>query len=165
MRFLLLVFAVFAAQSLAADQSTDFYTEKSQPETYCLAQNIYYEARGSTFADKVAVADVVLNRVRDTRFPNTICTVVKQSKLTDAGVIRLDQCQFSWYCDGKSDDPEDARAWRESKAIAHQIHMNNKFKGITEGATHYHSLQVDPYWAEHMQFIGQIGSHVFYRGF
>ena len=72
-------------------------------ETECLAENIYFEARNQGFAGWVAVAQVTLNRVRDDRFPNTICEVVKQGLTYESGFPIRDKCQFSWYCDGKSD--------------------------------------------------------------
>ena len=72
-------------------------------ERECLADNIYFEARNQGFAGWVAVAQVTLNRVRDDRFPNTICEVVKQGLTYESGFPIRDKCQFSWYCDGKSD--------------------------------------------------------------
>ena len=88
----------------------------SAEELRCLALNIYYEARGSNLADKAGVADVVLNRVKDTRYPNTICEVVHQGKQKpswkDPNVMVMvrHMCQFSWYCDGKADTPQDEDA-------------------------------------------------------
>lgn len=130
---------------------------------HCLAQNIYFEARGSNLADKVAVADVVLNRKKDNRYPNTVCGVVQQAKLDANGQPRRNQCQFSWYCDGKADKPHDADRWEEAKLLSYQILIHDRYRGITEGATHYHATYVNPRWASSFQMVGRIGEHIFYR--
>jgi spore germination cell wall hydrolase CwlJ-like protein len=129
----------------------------------CLALNIYFEARGSNLADKVAVADVVLNRKKDRRYPNTVCGVVEQAKLDSNGHPRRNQCQFSWFCDGRSDTPRDIDRWEEAQLLAHQILVDGKYRGISEGATHYHATYVNPTWARSFQQVGRIGEHVFYR--
>jgi len=138
-------------------------------EHECLAMNIYYEARGSNLADKAGVADVVLNRVQDTRYPNTICEVVHQGKQKPSWkdetkmVMVRNACQFSWYCDGKADDPQDEDLWNEAKLIAYQMLEYGKFRGISEGATHYHATYVNPSWARTLQQVGRLGSHIYYR--
>ena len=141
----------------------NFELEKLFPEVQCMALNVYYEARGSNLADKAAVADVVLNRVNDTRYPNTVCGVVKQGMKDANGNMRRNKCQFSWYCDGKHDRPQDEDRWAEAQMIAWNIVEENKFRGITEGSTHYHAKYVDPSWARHFQLVGRIGEHIFYR--
>ena len=138
-------------------------------ELRCLAMNIYYEARGSNLADKAGVADVVLNRVRDARYPNTICEVVHQGKQKPSWkdpnkmVMVRNMCQFSWYCDGKSDNPQDEDLWQEAQLIAFNMIEHNKFRGITEGSTHYHATYVNPSWARTLQQVGRLGAHIFYR--
>ena len=72
-------------------------------------------------------------------------------------------CQFSWYCDGKSDKARDGDAWRRAQVIAYMIHKNRKYRGITEGATHYHATYVSPKWAPELDLVGRIGTHIFYR--
>ena len=135
----------------------------------CLALNIYYEARGSNLADKAGVADVVLNRVKDTRYPNTICEVVQQGKQKPSWkdpqkmVMVRNMCQFSWYCDGKADNPQDEDRWQEAQLIAYNMIEHDKFRGITEGATHYHATYVKPTWAKDLQQVGRLGAHIFYR--
>ena len=141
----------------------NFELEKLFPEVQCLALNIYYEARGSNLADQAAVADVVMNRVQDTRYPNTICEVVKQGKKNADGSMRRNMCQFSWYCDGKHDRPQDQDRWVEAQGIAWNMVEENKFRGITEGSTHYHATYVEPRWAKTLQLVGRIGAHIFYR--
>ena len=152
-----------AAASAQSGQAKGLFTVEDKPQMWCLAQNIYYEARSSNRADRMAVADVVLNRVKDTRYPNSICRVVQQGKKYADGRMVRNMCQFSWYCDGKSDWPTDMDSWVEAQQIAYNIIVHNDARGITEGATHYHARYVAPSWARHFQLIGRIGEHVFYR--
>ena len=152
--FIMTAVMLFAA-SMAQAQ---VITEDKHPEHYCLALNIYYEARGSNLADKAAVADVVLNRVEDTRYPNTVCDVVHDGYRKG----RRD-CQFSWYCDGKSDTPRDQDRWFEAQMISWGMLEFDKYRGISEGATHYHATYVSPRWAKSLQMVGRIGAHIFYR--
>ena len=121
--------AVFVAtiSSASSLDAKGLFTSEERSEMWCLAQNIYYEARGSNRADRVAVADVVLNRVEDTRYPNTICEVVHQGKQKPSWkdpnkmVMVRNACQFSWYCDGKADDPKDLDSWVDAQQIAYNI--------------------------------------------
>jgi len=135
------------------------FTPEHRPEAWCMAQNIYYEARGSNRADRIAVADVVLNRVQDTRYPSTVCGVVQQGLKNADGSMRRNACQFSWYCDGKSDWPQDEDAWVDAQMIAYNIMFLNDGRGLTEGATHYHANYVRPRWASSLQLVGRIGVH------
>jgi spore germination cell wall hydrolase CwlJ-like protein len=135
----------------------------SRPQEWCLAQNIYFEARGSSYADQIAVADVVINRVNDERYPDSICEVVQQGKKYADGRMKRNQCQFSWYCDGKSDWPKDLDAWVIAQQIAHNMVTYSDFRGLTEGATHYHANYVKPDWARTLTLTGTIGVHKFYR--
>jgi len=134
-------------------------------EKRCLTLNIYHEARGDNYAGKLAVADVVMNRVQHTEFPDTVCGVVKESKLNNSGVPKKNECQFSWYCDGVDDEPKDDVAWMESEMIAEQVFNYFYFSGISEGATYYHKYNSKPAWRKQkgMKLIGRIGDHVFYR--
>ena len=152
--------AVFIASNANAK---GLYTADEYPDAWCLAQNIYYEARGSNRADRIAVADVVLNRVNDARYPNAICSVVKQGKKNADGSMRRNMCQFSWYCDGKSDWPRDTDAWVDAQMIAYNMLQYGHGRGLTEGATHYHADYVNPSWARTLQLTGRIGVHIFYR--
>jgi len=141
----------------------NFELEKLFPQVQCMALNVYYEARGSNLADRAAVADVVLNRVNDSRYPDTVCGVVKQGLQNADGSMRRNKCQFSWYCDGKHDRPQDEDRWVEAQSIAWNMVEENKYRGITEGATHYHATYVNPRWASTLQLVGRIGAHIFYR--
>ena len=147
----------------SAANAKGLYTADEYPDAWCLAQNIYYEARGSSQADQIAVADVVLNRVNDARYPNTICGVVKQGKKNADGSMKRNACQFSWYCDGKSDWPGDMDSWVNAQQIAYNMVRYNDYRGLTEGATHYHADYVKPRWARTLTLTGRIGVHIFYR--
>lgn len=142
--------------------------EFSDEET-CMALNIYHESRSENLAGKYAVADVVLNRVQDDRWPNTVCSVIYEAELRPSWanpeimVPKRHRCQFSWYCDGINDEPKDVDAWNASLAVAYQIIKNETYRGITEGATHYHATYVNPQWNRRFHVIGRIGSHIFYR--
>ena len=155
------------------------FTETSHPEEFCLAQNIYWESRPDNLAGMAAVADVVLNRMHDDRWPNTICEVVKQGPVYESWKTRQtedpddavfypkrNRCQFSWYCDGKPEkvlNPDENTKWRQAQEIAYKMVHQNYLRGISEGATHYHATYVDPSWAKEFQLIGRIGLHIFYR--
>ena len=162
-KYLIGLFLVLASVTSANAAKAQIFTAEDYPQHWCLAQNIYYESRGSNLADMAAVSDVVLNRVKDTRYPNTICGVVQQGKKNADGRMKRNACQFSWYCDGKSDWPKQGDAWFKAQMIAYQIIEDGKFRGITEGATHYHADYVKPRWASSLQLIGRIGEHIFYR--
>ena len=158
--FITAVMLLFVTGPAAAQ---NFELEKLFPQVQCMALNVYYEARGSNLADQAAVADVVLNRVNDSRYPDTVCGVVKQGMKDANGNMRRNKCQFSWYCDGKHDRPQDGDRWAEAQSIAWNMVEDNKFRGITEGATHYHATYVEPQWASTLQLVGRIGAHIFYR--
>jgi len=130
----------------------------------CLALNLYHEARGEPLAGQYAVGLSVLNRVRDKRYPNNVCDVVHQAKYRgwDLENPIRNQCQYSWFCDGKPDNPQDGKAMLEATILAQYIMTDIKID-ITEGATHYHATYVHPYWADHMTTTVTIGQHIFYR--
>ena len=157
------VAVICVAMTSKAGQAKGLFTEEDKPEMWCLAQNVYYEARGSNRADRVAVADVVLNRVQHTYYPNTICKVVNQGKRYASGAMIRNRCQFSWYCDGKSDWPKDMDAWIEAQQIAYNMIVFQDGRGLTEGSTHYHADYVAPSWAKDFHLVGRIGVHIFYR--
>ena len=131
-----------------------------------MALNIYHEAKNQSMLGQVAVGQVVMNRVQDRRFPDNVCDVVTEA-VTYKGTNKpvLHQCQFSWWCDGKSDEPKDETGWAQAQYVAGNIMYNGKYRGITEGATHYHATYVKPKWRfdRGMNHIGRIGSHIFYR--
>lgn len=129
--------------------------------TICLAMNIYHEARGEPLAGQLAVGLVTMNRVESPRFPDDICSVVKQGRYWQGNPVR-NKCAFSWWCDGKSDTPKDDNAWAESVHLAWRIQQDT-VTDFTDGATHYHAIYVNPWWADEYNYITQIGQHLFYR--
>ena len=135
-------------------------------DIYCMAQNIYFEAGNQPLAGKIAVAQVVLNRLEHPNYPTTMCDVIYQAKWKENWLGNLvpirHQCQFSWFCDGKSDDPVDSPTWMNSLKVAADV-VQGKYGDITEGSTHYHSIYVHPYWADSLNETVVINEHVFYK--
>ena len=131
----------------------------------CLAKNIYFESRSQSDLGQIAVSHVVLNRVRSSDYPNTICEVVHQgikSKISKK-MIR-NKCQFSWYCDGISDKPLNEVMWQKAHMMAYtSIVLYENFKDLTNGSTHYHATHVNPRWARSFKKIVQIDDHIFYK--
>ena len=123
----------------------------------CLALNVYYEARSEPMDGQYAVAHVVLNRVADATFPDDACKVVKQGY--HKGRHR---CQFSWYCDGKSDNPKDKMSWIVAQVVAYNT-LYGHHRDNTHGATHYHATYVNPWWRKHYDKTVAHGSHIFYK--
>ncbi len=163
---------------IAIAKEADLLSTEMFEQELCMAKNIYHEARSDNVAGMYAVADVVLNRVQDSRYPNTVCDVVYQGPVRESWKTKNDpdlpddqriyypkrhMCQFSWYCDGKSDDVHDETAWALSQEIAYKIMNDRKHRGITEGSTHYHATYVNPKWSKELTTVGRIGSHIFYR--
>jgi len=130
----------------------------------CLAMNLYHETRGETLAGNIAVGYVTMNRVADPRYPDTICGVVHQAKYHGWDLVNpiRNRCQFSWYCDGISDNPQDGKAMLESVILAQHI-IAGTVTDISEGATHYHATYVNPYWAGDMTVVLEVGQHIFYK--
>jgi|HigsolmetaAR203D_1030402.scaffolds.fasta_scaffold04716_6 spore germination cell wall hydrolase CwlJ-like protein len=125
-------------------------------ELECLALNIYWEARSESVEDQAAVAHVTLNRVASPDFPDTICDVVRQ------GEPELGSCQFSWWCDGAPDRPEDAEVWAETERTARDV-LSGAIPDPTRGALYYHLDGITPDWAAGKERLTILGPHVFYR--
>ena len=119
----------------------------------CMALAMYWEARGEGERGMLAVGSVILNRVEDTRFPDDVCAVVYQGGETPP-------CQFSWWCDGKSDRPRNAKAWSTSMTLAERL-LATRPRDPTDGALFFHSTAVRSPWRR--QRTAQIGNHIFYR--
>jgi len=127
-------------------------------ETECLAKNIYFEAGREPVDGKLAVANVVVNRMKDPRFPKTACGVVYEGAHDDRP-----GCQFSWACDGMDKAVKfGSQAWNESKRIAIAVLAGRK-QDITNGALFFHNETVKPSWATSNRFTVEIGGHRFYR--
>lgn len=142
------------------------YFNINNDDAYCLALNIYHEARGENLDGMMAVGNVTMNRLMSERFPSTLCGVVFQGmhrqNWKNESVPKRDQCHFSWYCDGKSDEPTDHRAWASAVMLAQMLLTSPDYVDITNGATHYHTTGVKPWWCKDMKPLGTIGNHVFY---
>ena len=130
-------------------------------EKSCLATAIYFEFRSEPTLGQLAVANVVINRTKSQAYPSTICGVVFQ------GSNRLNSCQFSFACDGKSDTPEAGQAWKKATALAYlllPVHKKRKYDEFlfVSNATHYHTIDVQPRWSKSLGRLNQIGRHMFY---
>lgn len=122
---------------------------------FCMATAVYWEARNQTDEGMLAIPFVIHTRALDPRYPNYICDVVKE------GGTRRNTCQFSFYCDGKSDAIPESEA--KNKAIAATVlFLSGIVPDPTEGATHYHAVYVDPWWVPYLNYIKRIDSHLFY---
>lgn len=123
----------------------------------CLALNIYFEARSEPNLGGRAVGHVVMNRAYHAGFPNSVCDVVRQG-----GARVLNRCQFSWWCDGQTDQPYDQVQWARSLQLAFEIY-SGKSQDPTGGALWYHADYVNPYWSRVFHRGPQIGRHIFYQ--
>ena len=147
------------------DALEDSIFEKS----HCMAEAIYFEAGNQPLIGKIAVAAVILNRVHSMDYPDSICEVVHEGPIRESwkknGVYFpiKNKCQFSYYCDGRSDIPKFGPTWEDCLMIAEWALQDEWFIDQVEGATHYHASYVHPNWADYMQRVVQIQDHVFYK--
>ena len=158
---LILLFILIYPESVTAEEVDDH-------EVTWLAKNVYFEARNQGIAGQIAVAQVTLNRVGDHRFPNTIKEVVTQSlykkSWRDGSNVPIrNKCQFSWWCDGKTDTIFDWKTFNKIKTLMLTYVSNSSIIDITEGATHYHADYVLPDWAATKTKTIEIEDHIFYR--
>ncbi|WP_017959179.1 cell wall hydrolase [Rhizobium leguminosarum] len=129
----------------------------SAQEQQCLASGIYFEARGESVKGQAAVAQVILNRVRNPSYPKTICGVVYQNE------DWRNRCQFSFACDSIKDRVNSEYHWRVARDVAMAVTSGKIWLPQVGSATHYHAVYVRPKWAKTMEKVGRIGLHVFYR--
>lgn len=151
-------------RSIRPQMRPSLWTRMSQEDRHCLALNVYHEARGESVRGQMAVVAVTLNRVNLNSYPDTVCGVVHQANRDTNGNPIRHQCQFSWYCDGQSDTPQDQAAW-ERVQVATQLAVEqygDEGYDLTHGADHYHATWVDPSWANAELVTRQIGVHIFY---
>jgi len=138
-------------------------------EIDCLHKNIYWEARNQPLEGMIAVAIVTLNRVKAEGYPSSICEVVYQAERNDEGKIVLNRCQFSWYCDGLSDEPNlkdeaERKAWRKARDVAEGVLLGYyKSDKMGDDALYYHADYVMPSWASSKVVVARISSHIFYK--
>jgi spore germination cell wall hydrolase CwlJ-like protein len=129
----------------------------SKEEQTCLAEGIYFEARSESLKGQAAVAQVILNRVRNPTYPKTICGVVYQNKTW------RNRCQFSFACDMIRDLIYSRSHWKTAKDVAMAVTAGKIWLPEVGSATHYHATYVNPPWAKTMKRVGKIGMHIFYR--
>ncbi len=129
----------------------------------CMSKNIYFEAAIESTAGKIAVGQVVLNRMNSKYYPDTVCEVVKQGRHYSNGFPVRDRCQFSWYCDGKHDVPYPGQLWKKSQDIAKFMLTSGYEVDITDGALNYHADYIpNPRWAKETNKTVKIDRHIFY---
>jgi len=121
----------------------------------CLSRTIYWEAKGEAGVGMESIANVVMNRLGHEGFPDTICEVVRQGR-------EQGSCQFSWWCDGRSDDAEEEKAYAIAKEIARKA-LNRQLADRTGGAMYFHQRQQSPDWSEEYIRTVTVGEHVFYK--
>jgi N-acetylmuramoyl-L-alanine amidase len=148
--FLLALWPVFAKTQPAAPHLL-------QDETQCLALAVYWEGKTESRKGQLAIAHTVLNRTRSEHFPSTICGVISQKDDTAKG-----RCQFSWYCDGKTDRPQSEDEWAMALDVAQEA-MQGGSRDPTGGALFFHSAKVKPNWGGKRKRLMRIGDHIFYR--
>ncbi len=151
------MFAMIAKEAaLIATLTTSLPELPPSDEISCMARNLYFEARGEDIKGLSAVANVTLNRVKSSRYPDTVCEVVAE----DRGPGSYD-CQFSWFCDGKSDTPKNEDLYEfmvrfAAMSLLYRIHDH------TNGATHYYAHDLTtPYWSAILTPAAVIGRHTF----
>lgn len=128
-----------------------------------MALNIYHEARNESTAGQVAVGQVVLNRVKSSRFPESVCSVVYQG-IHQGGHPVANKCQFSWYCDGRHDVPTNILAFNKSTEIAQWLLVTQHWlPDLTDGSLWYHANYVEPRWSKVKHKMLQIDQHIFYK--
>jgi N-acetylmuramoyl-L-alanine amidase len=145
-----------------ANINTDTHNNTvDQRELEWLAKNIYFEAGNHSLAGMLAVGLVVMNRVHDGRYPGNVVGVITQAKRDTKGNVILNQCQFSWYCDGKPDIPNDKDPGWERAQVAARAILEGRVFDFTDGATHFHNGKVSPNWG--FPKVAQIDTHTFYK--
>jgi len=135
------------------------------PDRFCLAEAIYFEARGEPALGQMAVGQVIINRANNPAYPRKICDVVNQN------ANRANRCQFSFRCDGKADRITEWVPWQQILRRSAQLLLCGSDcaspdlpKGLLALSTHYHAISVTPSWSRKLKRTGQIGRHIFYQG-
>jgi len=132
--------------------------QKILGEERCLAEAMYYEARGEGLEGEKAIAEVVFHRMRARGYPHSLCGVVYQGAASGHG------CQFSFACNGEMLQTKNYGAWSRAKHLAVRILSGAEQLGNeTADAISFHAVDVDPEWGDHLVKTIQIGNHIFYR--
>jgi len=145
--------------SLTPTASADTVPTEKQwqiDQAYCLAQNVYFEARNQPLAGQMAVISVTINRVNDKRFPNSICGVISE------GSGRRNACQFSYNCDGKLEIIIEKDIYNRILKLSRLL-LEPSARVLTDGATFFHAKAVNPSWAKKFKKTKEIGQHIFYK--
>ena len=175
--------------SLAMSYEVETGTSVNETELKCMAENIYFEGRAEPMVGKIAIGHVVMNRIEDERFPDTICGVVHEGPVRESWKTRQhkdladedrvyypikNRCQFSWWCDGQKDIiwatymsgeviESNMTAWRDSIHVALFV-MSDQIADNTDGADHYYNYNIsNPYWIGAMDETVIIGNHRFMK--
>lgn len=134
----------------------------NRDELKCMTDNIYYEAASQSVIGKIAVGRVVLNRMRDPRFPKSVCDVVYQGSTRNGQSKKFGEaCQFSWTCEGPAKSTYNDK-YEESKRVAYQLLAYNSFNDSLKGVLFYHNDQVSPFWSKQKKMVAKIENHYFY---
>ena len=156
---------VSSAAIAVASQGTRSLPDEapSARELQCLAEGMYYEARGEPWKGQLAVGRVILNRVKSQSYPDTVCGVVYQNR------HMRNRCQFSFACDGKPDRITEREVWKRVRGYASWLLAGDSKKrgeyqvlASLDAATHYHADYVSPRWAKFFELTARIGRHIFY---
>ena len=146
---------VFVLLFIMAAAAPDAQARALEREHHCLALALYWEARGEPELGMIAVGWTIINRTHSRDFPATPCAVVYEGGEDPP-------CQFSWWCDGKSDRPRDRRGWLRAQVVAAKL-LTRPPPDPTQGALFFHSTSIDVPWARPRQRTARIGNHIFYR--
>ncbi len=123
----------------------------------CLAEGVYFEARGEPESGQAAVAQVILNRVRNPAYPKTVCGVVYQNEKW------RNRCQFSFACDGRAEHIRSQQSWKTAQRVALDVSEGRIWLDEVGDSTHYHASYVHPRWGKKMIQVDRVGAHIFYR--
>ena len=155
MRIFIIGFIILVLFKSTVAKSEDLEYDK---QLDCMAEALYFEARGELFSGMLAVATVIMNRVDHPSFPSNICDVVHQGKYWKGNPVR-DKCQFSYYCDGKPESFLDEYALRESYQVA-SFAMEGARLHHLNTALYYHAVYINPNWPYKKLMV--LGQHIFY---
>lgn len=140
--------SVFATVDVALDEARERAAALRASELRCLAENVYYESRGEPLVGQYAVAEVTMNRVRSSDFPDTVCEVVHRPGA------------FSWTYRATRVEPF-GYEWRRAQAVASSVYDNIE-SPLVNGALYYHATYVSPAWAATRSQVALVGRHLFY---
>ncbi|HEV8017945.1 MAG TPA: cell wall hydrolase [Steroidobacteraceae bacterium] len=149
-----------APARIEALQREATHAQQRESDLQCLAENIYFEARGEPLAGQYAVAEVTLNRTHSRNFPHTICQVVHETRW-DPNRRRF-VADFSWTELREALSPEDGPAWRQAMAVASATY-DDLHAPLVPDALFYHATNVRPGWSRTRKVVATIGNHIFYR--